>query len=269
MPTFYWRGLTGDGITGQKWGFTANWLNAAFTGATVFPKGGDTVVFGASAISCCLIGGLSGGYWTGYTEGDANSAGDITVRIENSYGITHPNNLVQLGYSFGLDTGGLQLKVSELYIGTTAENAEISIHNIPVTKYALAQMNGPTATFYTSGKWNNIVVNKGSLETKDLTANLISIEGTRGTTHYYSPTQGYGVNKVNIGGNSTITNIVCSAKATKEKIVVDTHIVNQIVNGMGITAEGYTHTSIRQNIRPAGSERQLNKITKALRYNRE
>lgn len=264
MPTYYWKGSTG--ATGQEWGYTANWLNSLFAGATVFPVGGDTVVFGASAISACLIGGLSGGYWIGYTQGDANSAGDITVRVDTRYGVTHPNNAVQLGYPFGSITGSLQLKVSQLYIGTTANAAQISINNIPATSYSIAHMDGPSGTFYCSGQWDNVVVSRGSIETKDLTADLISIEGIRGTTQFYSTTQGYGVNSVTIGGGSNVKNVVVSAKATANQAVVDTITVNPIVNNMGITADGYTFTSVQQNIRPAGLQREYNRITRTFKY---
>jgi hypothetical protein len=265
MPTYHWKGSTA-GSTGQEWGYTANWLNSAFAGATVFPLGGDTVVFGASAISCCLVGGLSGGLWIGYTQGDANSSGDITVRIDPRYGVTHPNNLTQLGFSFGSVTGGLNLKVSQLYIGTTANNAEISIHNIPATQYSIAHMDGPSGTFYGSGTWYTVVAERGSLSTQNLTADLINIEGVRGATAFYNVTEGYGVQSVTVNGNSDIGAIVATAKATGKQMVVNTVAKEAIINNMGITAEGYTFTTIQQNIRPAGLEKQFNRITKTAKY---
>lgn len=267
MPTYYWKGAIA-GTTGQDWGFTAHWLNSAFAGATAFPKGGDTVIFGASAISCCLVGGLSGGYWIGYTAGDPNSSGDITIRIDAGYGVTHPNNAVQIGYPFGSITGSLQLKVYELYIGTTANAAQISINNIPATSYSIAHMDGPSGTFYCSGQWDNVVVSRGSIETKNLAVDLISVEGVRGTTQFYSPTQGYGVNSVTIGGNSNIKNFVVSAKATANQTVVNTITINPIINNMGITAEGYTFTTVQQYIRPAGLQREYNRITRKFGYYR-
>lgn len=268
MATFYWKGATSTGATGQNWGFTANWLNASFAGATQFPRGGDTVIFGASAISSCLVGGLSGGLWIGYTAGDANSATDITVQVTTGYGVTHPNNLTQLGYSFGSVTGGLQLKVSNLHVATTANPAEISIKNYPVSTYSIAHVDGPTATFYASGTWENIVVRRGSLETQDLTSDLISIEGVRGTTPYYDTTEGYGVNKVTIGGNTDVNAVVASVKATKEQMTMNVIAKTPIVNAMGVTAEGYTYTSVAQVIRPAGMEREYNRINRTLRYKR-
>ena len=267
MPIYNWKGST-SGTTGQNWGFTGNWLNSVFAGATAFPKGGDTVVFGASAVSCCLIGGLSGGYWIGYTAGDSNSAGDIIVRVDPRYGVTHPNNVVQVGYSFGSVTGGLQLKVSGLYIGTTADGAEISINNSPATSYALAQVDGITATFYASGTWKNVVVNRGSIHTQNVTADLILLEGVRGTTYYYNSPEGYGVNKVTIDGPSDIGAIIVAAKATRDPITINTVAKVAIFNAMGLTGNGATFTTVTQNIRPAGMERQYNRITRTSRFYR-
>lgn len=269
MPTFYWRGATNSGPTGQFWGVTANWLNASFGGATVFPRGGDTAIFGASAISCCLLGGLSGGYWLGYTEGDQNSSTDMVVVILPGYGTTHPNNTTQLGYSFASTEvpGRLQLKVSGLYVGTT-HNAEISINNIPATNYSLAHVDSPKATFYTSGTWKNIIVNQGSINTKDLQAELILIEGLRGNTYYHVATQGYGVNKVQIDSPSNINSVVISAKSTAEPVTINATIKTPVINAMGLTANLTDSITPQQNFRPAGMERTFNRITRTLRYDR-
>jgi hypothetical protein len=268
MPTYIWRGSTTAGTTGQNWGFTGNWLNSAFAGATAFPLGGDTVVFGASAISACLVGGLSGGYWIGYTSGDSGAAGNITVRIDNRYGVTHPNNLIQLGYSFGSLTGGLNLKVSQLYIGTTGNGAEISINNAPASAYSVAHMDGPSGTFYASGAWKNVVMSRGGLHTQNLTAEDIFVEGIRGSTAYYNSTEGFGVGKIVINSGTNLDSLVISAKATQEPLTINTVTKNTIINGMGVTNAGHTFTTIVQNIRPAGLQKSFNRITQTFKYER-
>lgn len=194
------------------------------------------------------------------------SQGDITVRIDSGYGVTHPNNLTQIGFSFGSVTGGLNLKVSQLYIGTTANNAEISINNSPATAYSIAHMDGPSGTFYGSGGFNTLLVSRGSFAGQNLTSNLILIEGVRGPTPFYNPTQGYGVHSVTIGENSNINNVVASVKATAKQIIINTIGKESIINNMGITTEGYTFTKIEQKIRPAGLERQYNRITRTNKY---
>jgi hypothetical protein len=275
MATYFWRGLTAVGPTGYEWGNTANWRTSLTSSvpATVFPKGGDTVIFGATAIACCLVGGLSGGVWIGYNSGDADAATDMTVFVERGYGATLPNttDLTQLGYSFGSITGGLNLKVNKLFIGTDKNNAEISINNIPASAYSIALMDGQTATFFASGEWSEIEVERGSLKTKSLTAENILIEGfqgIRGVTFFTAATAGFGVGKIEMNGPSNVGSVIFSAKATKEQAVVNIPTKSPITNAMGQTADGFTYTSVIQNLRPAGLEREYNKITRTLRYKR-
>lgn len=275
MATYFWRGLTAVGSTGYDWGYTANWRTSLTDSAApaVFPKGGDTVIFGATAIGCCLVGGLSGGVWIGYASGDADAATDITVFVERGYGATLPNttDLTQLGYSFGSITGGLNLKVNKLFIGTNKNNAEISIKNIPASSYSSALMDGQTATFFASGQWTEIEVERGSLKTESLTAKNILIQGfqgTRGVTYFTAATAGFGVAKIELNGPSDIGSVIFTTKATKEQSVVNVPTKSPITNAMGMTMEGFTYTSVIQNVRPAGLEKEYNRITKTLRYKR-
>jgi hypothetical protein len=277
MATYYWRGLTAVGPTGYEWGNTANWRTSltSSTPAAVFPFGGDTVIFGATAIACCLVGGMTNGYWLGYTgnAGDTYWSGDITMIIEGSYGATLPNttNLTQLGYSFGSATGGLNLKVNKLYIGTVANNAEISIDNFPASSNAVALMDGVTATFFATGTWKEIQVERGSLKSESLTCDSIIVQGFqgfRGATYFTGTTSEYGVGKIELNNPSNIGSVVFTTKATSDQAVINTPTKVPVTNLMGTTAAGYTFTTVIQNLRPAGFERDLNRITRTLRYKR-
>lgn len=277
MPTYFWRGLTAVGATGYDWGYTANWRTSltSSTPAAVFPFGGDTVIFGATAIACCLVGGMTNGYWLGYTgnAGDTYWSGDITIIVEAGYGATLPNttNLTQLGYSFGSATGGLNVKANRVYIGTIANNAEISIDNFPSGSNAVALMDGVTATFFASGTWKEIQVERGSLKSESLIAESIVVsgfEGFRGATYFTAATAGYGVGKIELNNPSNIGSVVFTAKATSDQAVINTPTKVPVTNLMGNTAAGYTFTTVIQNLRPAGFERNFNRITRTLRFKR-
>jgi len=281
MATYYWAGHTGP--TGQEWGITAHWLtdqNVPTSFPAKHPFGGDTVIFGATAKAACLFGGLTaGGYWAGYTGnvGDTYWTGDITVIIEPRYGGTFPNEFATIGYSFGSSTGGLDLKVNKLFIGLTFENAEICINNKPSSSYSFAHMNGQTATFYASGSWTTILVEKGSFKSQNLTAKAILVDGIqpRNATErtYFTGTPGvsyagFGVDEVQINSPSNIDSLIFTAKATAKQSVVNGTIKSPIVNAMGVTGPGYTYTSVVQNVRPAGFAKQFNRITRTSRYYR-
>lgn len=282
MPTYYWKGNTVSGITGitgYDWGFTANWLGPDLKQGLTLPAGGDAVIFGASANANCLVGGFVNGSWSGYTPGTSFGTGSITLRIEALYGPTFPNNITQIGYSFGDlghtfsgQGGPLRLNAQYIHIGTTAgpvRTTDISVRNIPsVTSYV--QMDGPTANFYTEGTWYNVIMSRGNIETRGLTANLVSIEGVRSTGAYpFVATDGYGVGRVAIGDNSNINSVVVNAKATSQQIVINTVPKSGTINAMGITGTGHTFTTIQQNFRPAGLEKSFNEINKTLKYRRE
>lgn len=275
MPNYFWRGNTSSSATGSDWGFTGNWLNSeGGVAPNNFPVGGDTVIFGASAAATCLYGGLSGGFWIGYTSGDANSAGDITVIIDQKYGATFPNNTIQVGSPVG-STGPLKLKVQTLYVGLTAPNSIVAIENIPGrtgTNYGFAHINGITSTtFHASGTWKNIVVTRGSLVGVSLTSNVISLEGVRGSISAGNTAgiDGYGIGSVTIGP-SDIEAVVITARGTQGKITINGAtpiIVSTLGSGIqGVTNSGATYISVEQNVRPAGLEKQYNRITRKFRY---
>jgi hypothetical protein len=281
MATYYWAGVTqvgGVGPTANEWGHTfGHFLTNTVSGAlaTTWPFGGDTVIFGATARSACLIGISSGfKYWPGYTgEGAAkNWAEGITITIEPRYGerfLSAPN----LGYSFGSITGPINLIVDRLYIGLTANNAEISINNLPSGSIQFAHMDGQTATFYTSGQWDEVLVERGSLITTGLTAEIILVDGIQPArtdrTYFGTSTNvGLGVDKVEINTPSNIDSVIFTAQATKSQAVINGQIKSGFINAMGKTAGGYTFTTVQQNVRPAGAERKYNRITRTLKYDR-
>jgi len=282
MATYYWLGST-LGSTGFEWGYTANWkLDSQGTIlASSLPFGGDLVIFGATAKSNLLSGGLSGEFWEGYTGlGSSFWTGDITFIVEPRFGEnisgSVPQNVpLSFGYSFGSPTGGLKLKINKLYIGTTYV-ANICIHNTPSSPYSFAHMAGISGTFYASGNWTNVLVEKGSFKGQNLTAKLVMINGnepTRTERTYFFGTPGvtyagFGIDEIRIDEPSDIDSVVFSAKATAKQAEINCLTKSPIINAMGLTGLGFTYTSVLQNIRPAGFEKQFNRITRTSRYYR-